>query len=180
MRALLGVADEPGTVKRSGGGNALGIAGRGCQGIGATHAIAVTSDLPLLHLTLPVDKVQHRGNVFHDRGNSHLGADRLHAVTLGADLFEHARPEYRVAPSAIIEVGQKYVITDGGEPARHVPELFADARGIHQQEDCRERCRPLRTAYEGLIAPSAVAISKVCSIIGKILATAYWRRASFN
>src|SRR6266481_8022399 len=117
MGALRGVTDEPGTVKRSSGGNALGIAGRGCQGIGATHAIAVTSDLPLLYLPLPVDKVQHRGNVFHDRGNSHLGADRPHAVALGAALFEHVRPENRVAASAIIEVRQKYIITDGGEPA---------------------------------------------------------------
>src|SRR5437016_3333335 len=107
MRALLGVADEPGTVKRSGGGNALGIAGGGCQGIGPTHAIAVTSHWSVLHLALAVDKVQHRGNVFHDRGNSHLSADRSHAVALGAALFEHARPEDRVAPSAIIEVGQK-------------------------------------------------------------------------
>src|SRR5438034_6488842 len=104
MRALLGLAEEPGTVKGSGGGNALGIAGGGCQRIGPTHAIAVTSHLSVLDLTLPVDKVQHRGNGFHDRGNSHLGADRPHAVALGAALFEHARPENRVAPSAIIEV----------------------------------------------------------------------------
>jgi len=80
---------------------------------------------------LSVDEVQHRGNVFHDRWNGHLGADCPHAVALGATLFEHARPENRVAASAVIKVGQQHVIADCGEPARHVPELFADARGIH-------------------------------------------------
>src|SRR6266436_4758640 len=150
MGALRGVTDEPGTVKRSSGGNALGIARCGRQGIGAAHAIAVTSDLPLLYLPLPVDKVQHRRDVLHDRGNSYLGADRPHALALGAALFKHARPENRVAAGAVIEVRQKYIITDGGEPACHVPKFFADARGIHQQKDRREWCLPLRTADEGL------------------------------
>src|ERR1700730_6063643 len=127
MRALFGVADEPGTVERGGCGDVLGKARRGRQGIGAAHAIAVTSDFPLLYLPLPVDRIQHRGNVFHDRGNSHLGADRPHAVALGAALFEHAWPENRVAAGAVIEGGQQHVIADSGRPARHVAEFFADA-----------------------------------------------------
>ena len=98
----------------------------------------MTADLPLLYLALPVDKSEQRGKVVHDRGNGHLGADRPHAIALCAAVLEHARPENRVAASAVIEVGQNYVITDCREPACHVPEFFADPRGIHQQKDRRE------------------------------------------
>src|ERR1700730_10874193 len=54
MRALLSLADEPGPVKRSGGGEPLGIACCGGQSVGTAHAVAMAADRSLLHLLLVI------------------------------------------------------------------------------------------------------------------------------
>src|SRR5262245_43463509 len=54
MRALDGVADEPGAVERRRGGDAVGVAGRSSQRIRAAHAVAVGADRASLALLLTV------------------------------------------------------------------------------------------------------------------------------
>src|ERR1700751_65121 len=102
MRAFLGLADEPGPVKRSGRGDALGIACRGGQGVGAAHALAMAADRPPLDPLLLLDKREHRGDIIHYRRDGHLGADGSHELVLGAALLMHARSVDRVATRAVV------------------------------------------------------------------------------
>src|SRR6202011_5330255 len=89
--AFLIVADEPGAVKRGGGGDPRGIACRRGQCIGAAHAIAVAAHWPSLDLALPIGEGEHRSNIMHHRWNGHLGAYGSHALALRTVLIEHAR-----------------------------------------------------------------------------------------
>src|SRR5580693_737491 len=107
MRAFLSVADEPGPVKRGGSGDPIRIARCRGQSIGAAHAVAVTSDWASLYLALPIGIGEHRGNVIHDRGNGHFGADSPHALALRAALLEDVRPKNRVVSGAVVKVGQQ-------------------------------------------------------------------------
>src|SRR6516162_10978097 len=150
VRTFLSVADEPSPVKRGGSSDPIRIARCSCQSVGAAHAVTVTSHWPSLYLALTIDISEHSGDVVHDRGNGHFGADSPHAVALHAALLEHVRPKNRVASGAVVEVGQQHVVADRAEAAGHVPELFANAWGVHQQKHRRERAAPLGTADKGL------------------------------
>src|SRR6516165_1756964 len=149
MRAFLCVADEPGPVKRGGSGDAIRIARCSGQSVGAAHAVAVTSHWPSLYLALSIDISKHSGNVVHDGGNGHLGADSPHALAVRAALLEDVRPKNRVASGAVVKIRQQHVIAYRTETAGHVPELFANARRVHQQKHSRERAAALGTADKG-------------------------------
>jgi len=68
---------------------------------------------------------------------------------LGAAVHEHIGPELGVAAGAVIEIGQQHAVARGGEPARHVAQLLADAGGVHQQQHGRMHAA-IRPADEGL------------------------------
>src|SRR5208282_5750865 len=126
MGALLCLADEPGSVERSGGRDAFGIACRGGEGVGTAHAVAMAANRTPLHLILSLNKGEHRAYVVHHRRNGHLGADGPHAAVLAATLLLHIGSIDRIPARTVIEIGQQDVIADGPEPARHVLELLAD------------------------------------------------------
>src|ERR1700730_7078903 len=150
MRALLSLADEPGPVKRSGGGEPLGIACCGGQSVGTAHAVAMAADRSLLHLLLFLGKCEHRADVVHHGRNGHLGADGTHALMLWAALLVTARSVDRVATRAVLEIGQHHALADGAEPARHILELLAETVSVHQQKDGRRRSVALGMADERL------------------------------
>jgi hypothetical protein len=102
------------------------------------------------YLALPIGVSEHCGNVAHDRGNGHLGAHGPHALALGAALLEHIRPKNRIAAGAVVEIGQQHVIADRVKATGHVPELFGNARRVHQQEYRRERAAVLGMADKRL------------------------------
>jgi hypothetical protein len=110
----------------------------------------VTSHWPSLYLALSIDISEHRSNITHDRGSGHLGADSPHALALRAALLEDVRPKNRVTSGAVVEIGQQHVIAHRAETAGHVPELFANARRVHQQKHSRESAAPLGTADKDL------------------------------
>src|SRR6516162_2186285 len=105
MRAFLSVADEPGPVKRRGGGDAIRIARCRGQGVGAAHAVAVAPDRPPFYLRLAIDKGEHRGSVIHNWRNRHLGADGPHARALRAALLEDVRPKNRIVSGTVVKIG---------------------------------------------------------------------------
>jgi hypothetical protein len=86
---------------------------------------------PRFALFLSLGKREHGRDVVHHRRERHLGAHRAHALMLGAAVLEHLWPVDRVAPGAVIEVGEQDIVADGGEPPRHVAQLLADAGGVH-------------------------------------------------
>ena len=61
------------------------------------------------------------------------------ALALGAAFVKHVGSVDRVAPGAVIEIGQQHVIADAREPARHVAQFIANARRIHQHQHHRQR-----------------------------------------
>ncbi len=150
MRALLGVADEPGAVKGRRCGDPVGKARRRGERIGSAHAIAVGPDRAGLRLAVAVGEVEHRGDVVHHRRDRHPGAHRPHPLALGAPRLEHVGPEDRVAAGAVVEVGQQHKIADRRQPARHVAQLLADAGRVHQQQRRRKRPAALGPADKGL------------------------------
>src|SRR5580704_3931889 len=67
MGALLSLADEPGSIEGSSGGDAVRITrGRG-EGIGSAHAVTMAADSTSLHLFLLIKKSEHRADVVHYR-----------------------------------------------------------------------------------------------------------------
>src|SRR2546423_15650218 len=105
MRALHRIADEPGAVERSRGGDPVGIARGRSQRIGPAHAIAVDADRPALRSILGLDERDHGRNILHYWWNRHLGSHRAHALMLGAAVLEHLRSKDRVAPGTVVEIG---------------------------------------------------------------------------
>src|SRR2546425_6554312 len=149
MWTLLRVADEPCAVKRGGSSDAVGIACRCRQRVWATHTIAMTAHRAGRDGVLTIDKREYGRDITHHRRDGHLGAYRTHTCALCAAFLEHVWPKNRVPPGAVVQVGQQHVVADGREPARHVPELLADAGGIHQEEHGGARPAPVGMADKG-------------------------------
>src|SRR6476660_8382339 len=108
MRALLSLADEPGPVKRSGGGDPLGIPCCGGQSVGTAHAVAMAANRSPFHVLLFLGKCEHRADVVHHRWDGHLRAYRSHALVLGAALLMHVRSIDRIATRAVTAVGEQH------------------------------------------------------------------------
>ena len=137
MRALHRIADQPGAVERGGGSDALGVARGGGERVRPAHAITVRADRAGLGTVLTIEKRQHGGHVIHHRRDRHFGPHRAHALMLRAAMLEHLRPVDRVAPGAVVEIGQQHAVADRREPPRHVAQLIADAGRVHQEEHGR-------------------------------------------
>ena len=164
MRALLGVADQPGAVERGGGGDAVGIAGRGGQRIGAAHAVAMAPTGPGFTASCRSTNASMAATSSITGGIVILVRPRACVVARGCPPRD-VRPEDRVPPGAVIQVGQQHVVADGREPARHVPQLLADAVRIHQEQHGGIRPAPLGMADEGLHRAVFGGDIQVCSII---------------
>src|SRR5258708_9033538 len=87
MRALDGIAHQPGAVERSRSGDAVGVARGGGQSIGAAHTVAMGADRTLLGLLLLVGPGDQSGDVIHHWRDRHLGAHRTHARVLVPSLL---------------------------------------------------------------------------------------------
>ena len=110
-----------------------------------------------------------------------LGAYRTHTCVLCAALLEHVWPKNRVPPGAVVQVGQQHVVADGREPARHVPELLADAGGIHQEEHGGKRASPFGTADKGFhLAVFCVDVHSLFNhLLGSSACFSYSQRVNF-
>jgi kynureninase len=93
--------------------DAVGVAGRRGSCVGATHTVAMAADRAPHDGILPIDTRQHGRDIAHHRRDRHRDTDRVHAGVLRATLLHHGWPEDRVAPGAVVQVGQQHVVANG-------------------------------------------------------------------
>src|SRR6516165_2070444 len=101
MRAFLSVADEPGPVKRRGGGDAIRIARCRGQGVGAAHAVAVAPDRPPFYLRLAID-IAAASSI---TGGIVILVRTARMRALRAALLEHVRPKNRIVSGTVVKIG---------------------------------------------------------------------------
>ena len=68
-------------------------------------------------------------------------------------MLQHVGAIFGVTPGAVIKVWQHHEITGGAKPARHVVQLLADPRRVHQHEHRWIGTTTLRPADKRLHLP---------------------------
>ena len=119
------------------------------------HAVSDDPDSGRIGCVVVVGVGDQRPPIPDDRFVREVAHQFAHPVPVAG--LEHVE----LGDIAVVEVGRHHVVPGGGQPTRHVADLLAHARGVHQEQHQRVRAVLLRMYDEGVhVAVSGVDVDE--------------------